>query len=88
MCEGASKQLPDLKNYTLPGPVPPVLKYLDPPLIHSCIQYWNLKAQIVFSKTKYFYKSLFYQFEANSLSSNKFQQDFHFIKLLFNVVQV
>ena len=32
MCEGALKQFPDLKNYTVPGPRPPVLKFLDPPL--------------------------------------------------------
>ena len=34
MCEGASKQSPDLKNYTATGPCPPVLKFLDPPLNH------------------------------------------------------
>ena len=28
MCKGASK----LKKYTAPGPRPPVLKFLDPPL--------------------------------------------------------
>ena len=32
MCEGASKPSLDLKNYTAPGPRPPVLKFLDPPL--------------------------------------------------------
>ena len=32
MCEGASKQSSDLKNYTAPGPRPPVFKFLDPPL--------------------------------------------------------
>ena len=36
MCEGASKQSPDLKNYTAPGPRPPVLKFLDPPLSTDC----------------------------------------------------
>ena len=35
MCEGASKQSPDHKNYTTPGPRPPVLKFLDPPLIQA-----------------------------------------------------
>ena len=33
MREGASEQSSDLKNYTAPGPRPPVLKFLDPPLI-------------------------------------------------------
>ena len=33
MCEGASKQSPDLTNYTATGPRPPVLKFLDPPLV-------------------------------------------------------
>ena len=33
MREGASKQSSDLKNYTAPGPRPPVLKFLDPPLV-------------------------------------------------------
>ena len=33
MCEGASKHSQDLKNYTAPGPRPPVLKLLDPPLV-------------------------------------------------------
>ena len=28
MCKGASKQ----KKYTAPGPRPPVLKFIDPPL--------------------------------------------------------
>ena len=32
VCEGASKQSPDPKNFTAPGPRPPVLKFLDPPL--------------------------------------------------------
>ena len=32
MREGASEQSSDLKNYTAPGPRPPVLKFLDPPL--------------------------------------------------------
>ena len=32
ICEGTSKQSPDLKNYTAPGPRPPFLKFLDPPL--------------------------------------------------------
>ena len=36
MCEGASKQSSDLKNYTAPGPRPPVLKFLDPPTINWC----------------------------------------------------
>ena len=37
MSEGASKQSSDLKNYTAPRlrPPPPVLKFLDPPLIPS-----------------------------------------------------
>ena len=35
MREGASEQSSDLKNYTAPGPRPPVLKFLDPPLISS-----------------------------------------------------
>ena len=34
MCEGASKQSPDLKDYTAMGPRPPVLIFLDPPLNH------------------------------------------------------
>ena len=34
MCEGASEPSPDLKNYTAPGPRSPVLKFLDPPLVH------------------------------------------------------
>ena len=34
MCEGASKQSPDLKNNTAPGQRPPVFKFLDPPLNH------------------------------------------------------
>ena len=29
--KGASKKSSDLKNYTVPGPHPPVLKFLDPP---------------------------------------------------------
>ena len=33
MCEGVSKQSPDVKNYTASGPQPSVLKFLDPPLI-------------------------------------------------------
>ena len=33
-CEGASKQSKDLKNYTAPGPRPPIYKFLDPPLIN------------------------------------------------------
>ena len=37
MREGASEQSSDLKNYTAPGPRPPVLKFLDPPLV------WSLK---------------------------------------------
>ena len=32
MFERASKQTPDPKNSTAPGPRPPVLKFLDPPL--------------------------------------------------------
>ena len=32
MCEGASKQSSDLKNI----PRPPVLKFLDPPMMHDC----------------------------------------------------
>ena len=32
MCEGASKQSSDLKNYTAPATRPPVHKFLDPPL--------------------------------------------------------
>ena len=36
MCEGASKQSPDLKNNTAPGQRPPVFKFLDPPLISAC----------------------------------------------------
>ena len=32
MCEGASKQSQDLKNYTALGPRPTVYKFLDPPL--------------------------------------------------------
>ena len=32
MCERASKQSPDLKNYSAQGLRPPVLKFLDPPL--------------------------------------------------------
>ena len=35
MCEGASKQSPDLKNNTAPGQRPPVFKFLDPPLRSS-----------------------------------------------------
>ena len=35
MCKGASKQSPDLKNYTAPGPRPPLLKFLYPPLTKS-----------------------------------------------------
>ena len=30
--KGASKQISDPKNSTAPGPRPPVLKFLDPPL--------------------------------------------------------
>ena len=33
MREGALEQSSDLKNYTAPGPCPPVLKFLDPPLL-------------------------------------------------------
>ena len=29
----ASKQTPNTKNSTAPGPCPPVLKFLDPPLL-------------------------------------------------------
>ena len=36
MCEGASKQSSDLKNYTTPAPRPPVLKFLDLPTINWC----------------------------------------------------
>ena len=32
MCEEASKQSSDLKNYTAPVPRPRVFKFLDPPL--------------------------------------------------------
>ena len=32
VCEGASKQSSELKNYTAPGPRPQVHKFLDPPL--------------------------------------------------------
>ena len=32
MCERASKQSPDLKNYTAPEQRPQVLKFLDPPM--------------------------------------------------------
>ena len=39
MCEGASKQSADLKNYTAQArPPPPVLKFLDPPLIIAKIK--------------------------------------------------
>ena len=37
--KGASKQSSDLKNYTVLGPRPPVLKFLDPPL-------WVLKYKV------------------------------------------
>ena len=43
MCEGASEQSPDLKNYTATGPRPPVLKFLDPPLVHHFPAKGNLK---------------------------------------------
>ena len=45
MCEGASEPSPDLKNYTCtaPGPRPPVLKFLDPPLVHHFSAKGNLK---------------------------------------------
>ena len=33
MCEGAPNQTLDHKNSTAPGPRPPVLKFLDPPLL-------------------------------------------------------
>ena len=39
MCEGASKQSSDLKNYTAPGLRPPVFKFLDPPLICTVKMY-------------------------------------------------
>ena len=39
MCEGASKQSSDLKNYTAPGPRPPVFKFLDPPLYNAYNMY-------------------------------------------------
>ena len=34
--KGTSKQTPDPMNSTAPGPRPPVLKFLDPPLIQKC----------------------------------------------------
>ena len=37
MCERASKQTSDQKNYTAPGPRPPVLKFLDPPLDYNFV---------------------------------------------------
>ena len=37
MSEGASKQPLDLKYYTAPGPRPPVLKFLDPPLLNIIV---------------------------------------------------
>ena len=40
ICEGTSKQSPDLKNYTAPGPRPPVLKFLDPPM--NCYAFLDL----------------------------------------------
>ena len=63
MCEGVSKQSSNLKNYTAPGPRPPVLKFLDPPLLYVsncklCV-YWvvvNTKftsSQIVTHPVKY-----------------------------------
>ena len=35
MCDWASKQSSDLKNYTDTGPRPLVFKFLDPPLVIS-----------------------------------------------------
>ena len=32
VCKGASKQSPDLEDYTAPRPRSPVHKFLDPPL--------------------------------------------------------
>ena len=37
ICKGPSKQSPDLKNYTRPGPLPTVLKFLDPPLVNTTV---------------------------------------------------
>ena len=38
MCEEASKLSQDLKNYTAPGPRPPVYKFLDPPLMENLMK--------------------------------------------------
>ena len=53
MCKGASKQSPDLKNYTAPGQRPPVFEFLDPPLItmsakqmYKFIGNWNVVDQL------------------------------------------
>ena len=40
MCKGTSKQSQNLKNYTTPGPRPPVLKFLDPPLRLTIVQWF------------------------------------------------
>ena len=48
MCEGASKQSPDLTNYTATGPRPPVLKFLDPAL--TCARYFDFRLQMFLNK--------------------------------------
>ena len=43
MCEGAPNQTPDHKNSTATGPRPPVLKFLDPPLMTCVSRYFTLQ---------------------------------------------
>ena len=43
MCEGASKQTPDLKILPRRDRAPPVLKFLDPPLVPCHNRVWHIK---------------------------------------------
>ena len=47
MCEGASKQSSEPKNYTAPGPRPKVPKFLDPLLL--TLQLFMSTCQIIIS---------------------------------------
>ena len=56
MCEGpTSKQTPEPKNSTAPGPRPPILKFLDPPLVCSM---FNRKWELAFPKNLYHQRSV------------------------------
>ena len=48
MCEGGIKTTLDPKNSTAPGPRPPVLKFLDPPLIGTSFLLAALQGYIIY----------------------------------------